>query len=148
MISKYGPPLFRAVGPEEASFLIVKKSYLNKKYSSHCESTSSTKQKVQVVNIISFAMCKFIHMHTSVCASVQVKYTTQNVNYAWAWGTSFQKITHHFLLHGSLWPTNLEKNLKLCIYIQNSNNYKHYRWELSFIILFISYMYILMGLNF
>ena len=24
-------------------------------------------------------------------------------------------MTHHFLLHGSLWPTNLEKNLKPCI---------------------------------
>ena len=29
-------------------------------------------------------------------------------------GPSFQKMTHHFLLHGSLWPTNLEKNLKPC----------------------------------
>ena len=27
-------------------------------------------------------------------------------------GPSFQKMTGHFLLHGSLWPTNLEKNLK------------------------------------
>ena len=27
-------------------------------------------------------------------------------------GPSFQKMTHHFLLHGSLRPTNLEKNLK------------------------------------
>ena len=27
-------------------------------------------------------------------------------------GPSFQKMTNHFLLHGSLWPTNLEKNLK------------------------------------
>ena len=24
-------------------------------------------------------------------------------------GRSFQKMVHHFLLHGSLWPTNLEK---------------------------------------
>ena len=23
-------------------------------------------------------------------------------------GPSFKKMTHHFLLHGSLWPTNLE----------------------------------------
>ena len=30
-------------------------------------------------------------------------------------GPHFQKITHHFLLHGSLPPTNLEKNLKPCI---------------------------------
>ena len=29
-------------------------------------------------------------------------------------GPLFQKMTHHFLLHGSLWPTNLEKNLKPC----------------------------------
>ena len=33
-------------------------------------------------------------------------------------GPSFQKMTHHILLHGSLWPTNLEKNLKPCrVYI-------------------------------
>ena len=25
---------------------------------------------------------------------------------------SIQKMTHHFLPHGSLWPTNLEKSLK------------------------------------
>ena len=34
-------------------------------------------------------------------------------------GPSFQKITHHFMLHGSLWPTNLEKKseaLKYCHY--------------------------------
>ena len=30
-------------------------------------------------------------------------------------GPSFQKMTHHFLLHGSLWPTNLENNLKPCL---------------------------------
>ena len=30
-------------------------------------------------------------------------------------GPSFQKMTHHFFLHGSLWPTNLEKNLKPCL---------------------------------
>ena len=30
-------------------------------------------------------------------------------------GTSFQKMTHHFLPHGSLRPTNLEKNLKPCL---------------------------------
>ena len=35
-------------------------------------------------------------------------------------GPSFQKMTHHFLLHGSLWPTNLEKKseallLLLCL---------------------------------
>ena len=30
-------------------------------------------------------------------------------------GPSFQKMTHHFWLHGSLRPTNLEKNLKPCL---------------------------------
>ena len=29
-------------------------------------------------------------------------------------GPSFQKMSHHFLLHGLLRPTNLEKNLKPC----------------------------------
>ena len=29
-------------------------------------------------------------------------------------GPSFQKMTHHSLVHGSLGPTNLEKNLKPC----------------------------------
>ena len=32
-------------------------------------------------------------------------------------GPSFQKMTLHFLLHRSLRPTNLEKNLKRCIYV-------------------------------
>ena len=32
-------------------------------------------------------------------------------------GSSFQKMIHHFLLHGSLPPTNLEKKLKSCTYI-------------------------------
>ena len=31
MISKYGPSLSKAVGPVDPSFLVVKKSYLNKK---------------------------------------------------------------------------------------------------------------------
>ena len=30
-------------------------------------------------------------------------------------GPSFQKMTHHFLLHGSLQPTTLEKKLKPCL---------------------------------
>ena len=30
-------------------------------------------------------------------------------------GPSFQKMTHHFLLHGSHRPINREKNLKLCV---------------------------------
>ena len=48
MISKYGPSLFKAVGPVDPSFLVVKKSHFNKKHSSSSESTSSTKQKVHV----------------------------------------------------------------------------------------------------
>ena len=47
MISKYGPSLSKAVGPVDPSFLVVKKSHINKKkYSSYSESTNSTKQKV------------------------------------------------------------------------------------------------------
>ena len=48
MISKYGPSLSKAVGPVDPSFLVVKKSYFNKKYSSFSESMSFTKQKVHV----------------------------------------------------------------------------------------------------
>ena len=54
MISKYGPSLFKAVGPVDPSFLVVKKSHFEKifivqlvyKYTS--EYTNSTKQKVHV----------------------------------------------------------------------------------------------------
>ena len=48
MISKYGPSLSKAVGQVDPSFLVVKKSHFNKKYSSYNESTNSTKQKVHV----------------------------------------------------------------------------------------------------
>ena len=48
MISKYGPSLSKAVGPVDPSFLVVKKSHFNKKYSSYSESRNSTKQKVHV----------------------------------------------------------------------------------------------------
>ena len=48
MISKYGLSLSKAVGPVDPSFLVVKKSHFNKKYSSYSESTNSTKQKVHV----------------------------------------------------------------------------------------------------
>ena len=48
MISKYGPSLSKAVGQVDQSFLVVKKSHLNKKYSSYSQSTNSTKQKVHV----------------------------------------------------------------------------------------------------
>ena len=43
MITKYGPSLSKAVGPVDPSFLVVKKSHLNK--NNH---TNSTKQKVHV----------------------------------------------------------------------------------------------------
>ena len=47
---------------------------------------------------------------------MQVKYTAQmsTVVSLICLGPSFQKMTHHFLLKGSLRPTNLEKNLKPC----------------------------------
>ena len=48
MISNYGPSLSKAVGPVNPSFLVVKKSDFDKKYSSYSESTNSTKQKVHV----------------------------------------------------------------------------------------------------
>ena len=48
MVSKYGSSLFKAVGPVDPSFLVVKKSHFNKKYSSYSKSTNSTKQKVHV----------------------------------------------------------------------------------------------------
>ena len=53
-------------------------------------------------------------MHTSVCVSALVKYTTQmsTVFSLICLGPSFQKMTQHFSLDGSLQPTNLEKNLK------------------------------------
>ena len=35
-------------------------------------------------------------------------------------GPSFQKMTHHFLLHGSLQPTNLEKSEALFTWKSNS----------------------------
>ena len=46
--SKYGPSLSKAVGPVDPSFIVVKKSHFNKKYSSYGESSNSTKQKVLV----------------------------------------------------------------------------------------------------
>ena len=48
MISNYDPSLSKAVGPVNPSFLTVKKSHFDKKYSSYSESTNSTKQKVPV----------------------------------------------------------------------------------------------------
>ena len=48
MISKYGPSLSKAVGQVDPSFLIVKISHFDKKYSTYSESINSTKQKVHV----------------------------------------------------------------------------------------------------
>ena len=48
MISKYGPSLSKAVGSVDPSFLVVKISGFNKKYSSYNKSTNSKKQKVHV----------------------------------------------------------------------------------------------------
>ena len=55
---------------------------------------------------------KCTYMHTSVC--VLVKHTTQmsTVTSLICLGPSFQKMTHNFLLHESIQPTSLEKNLK------------------------------------
>ena len=44
MISNYGPSLFKAVGPVDPSFLVVKISHINKKYLSYSESMDSKKQ--------------------------------------------------------------------------------------------------------
>ena len=48
MISKYGPLLSKAVDPVDPSFLVLKKSHLNKKYSSYSVSMNFTKQTVHV----------------------------------------------------------------------------------------------------
>ena len=48
MISKYGPSLSKAVGQVDPSFLGVKKSLFNKKYSSYSKSANFTKQKIHV----------------------------------------------------------------------------------------------------
>ena len=50
-------------------------------------------------------------MHTRLFVSVYVKYTTQMSTMASliCLGPSFQNMSHLFLLHGSLRPTNLEK---------------------------------------
>ena len=55
---------------------------------------------------------KVNYKHIYVC----VKYTTK-ISIVFSFiclGPSFQKMTPHFLLHGSLGPTTLEKNLKHC----------------------------------
>ena len=58
-------------------------------------------------------LCKKVnYKHIYVC----VKYTTK-ISIVFSFiclGPSFQKMTPHILLHGSLGPTTLEKNLKHC----------------------------------
>ena len=58
MISKYGPSLSKAVGPVDPSFLVVKKSHFNKKYSAYSESMNTTKQKIHVGSQYSKACLK------------------------------------------------------------------------------------------
>ena len=110
MISKYDRSLSKAVGPADRSFLVVKKSHLNKKYLSHSESTSSIKQKVQVVNIISFAMCQYTYAYKCLCQCVgEVYYPNVNFVLFYMLGPIISENDQPFLLHGSLQPTNLEK---------------------------------------
>ena len=54
----------------------------------------------------------YIYAYTCLCQCVG-KYTTQmsTVVSLICLGPSFQKMTHHFLLHGSLRPTNLQKKI-------------------------------------
>ena len=49
---------------------------------------------------------------------------------------SFQKMTHHNLLHGSLRPTNFEKNLKPCNFTLKSLAYLDL-WVKSFLTLYL-----------
>ena len=57
-ISKYGPLLSKVVGPVDPSFLVVKISRFNKKYSSYSESMNSTKKSTDVVNTLKHAATK------------------------------------------------------------------------------------------
>ena len=45
---KIWPITFQGSAPVDSSFLVVKKSHFNKKYSSYSKSTNFTKQKVHV----------------------------------------------------------------------------------------------------
>ena len=47
-----------------------------------------------------------------VLVPLHVRILADIFNFIWL-GTSFQKMNHHILLHGSSWRTSLEKNLKL-----------------------------------
>ena len=60
-----------------------------------------------------------LYNQQSIYICMQVSYTTQmsTVFSLTCLGPSFQKMTHHFLIHGSLWPTILEKNLKPCFHV-------------------------------
>ena len=70
----------------------------------------------------------YSYMQTSVCVSVGKVYYPNVILFSLiCLGPSFQKMTHHFLLHGSYWPTNLEKNLKPC-WISDTTEYAK-DWE-------------------
>ena len=155
----------------------MKKSHLNKKYSSYIESTNSTRQKVHVgsqysktylkqslkkdktkilitngslMKVESIAECSlwsilqylwpalsinwssffsgrlrqvllynrqsiYLYAYKCLCQCVGKVITQMStVVSLMCLGPSFQKRTHHFLLHESLWPINLEKTLKPC----------------------------------
>ena len=51
MISKYGPSLFKAVGPVEPSFLVVKISHFNKNITASLQ-TPQNRKYMQVVNTV------------------------------------------------------------------------------------------------
>ena len=53
MISKYGPSLFKAVGPVDPSFLVVKKSHFNKNiHLTASLQTPLTRKYMKVVNMV------------------------------------------------------------------------------------------------
>ena len=69
----------------------------------------------------------YIYAYKCLCQCVG-KYTTQmsTVVSLICLGPSFQKMTHHFLLHGSLSPTNLEKKNLMPLMNASSNNNYHF----------------------
>ena len=74
----------------------------------------------------------YIYAYKCLCQCVGKVITTQmsTVVSLICFGPSFQKMTHHFLLHGSLWPTNLEKNLKPWLYmIQKIKYWISFQWQ-------------------
>ena len=76
MILKYGPLLSKAVGLVDPSFLVLKISHFNKKYSSYKESTNSTKQKVQVG-------CQYSKIQKHVSYAATQKRQKNDLNNKW-----------------------------------------------------------------